>query len=318
MPVVPLTDLRRRRRPARRGELVGVQTPQAFRAAELLAAYRAADEDGFEGTDTAALRGARTRDVPDRRRARRSPLNLKLTFPEDVALATELSPSVTSDGERLEQPHVVGRDDPARGRWRLDQLDRVRPAEPARRAAAKSEVGRPPTTATTDAGSTTGRRRRAARRGRGCSPTKPSSTTLTVSVTGRTPTTTTSSSTARRDALGDEGRRASSGTARRAGRTARRPRRSRPTPSRRRPRSPRRHPAPTRRRRPAPRRGSARTAASRGRSRPPSPGRAGWPARRSQHSSWRTHRMTSRSREWLPARETAGRNTGPRVNPGAS
>ena len=31
-----------------------MQTPQAFRAPELLAAYRAAADDGFEGTDTAA------------------------------------------------------------------------------------------------------------------------------------------------------------------------------------------------------------------------------------------------------------------------
>ena len=35
-------------------DLVGVQTPQAFRAAPLLAAYRRAAADGFEGTDTAA------------------------------------------------------------------------------------------------------------------------------------------------------------------------------------------------------------------------------------------------------------------------
>ena len=36
------------------GDLVAVQTPQAFRAEPLLAAYREAHEDGFEGTDTAA------------------------------------------------------------------------------------------------------------------------------------------------------------------------------------------------------------------------------------------------------------------------
>ena len=35
-------------------ELHGVQTPQAFRAAVLLEAYRRADNDGFDGTDTAA------------------------------------------------------------------------------------------------------------------------------------------------------------------------------------------------------------------------------------------------------------------------
>jgi 2-C-methyl-D-erythritol 4-phosphate cytidylyltransferase len=70
------------------GELVAVQTPQAFRAPELLAAYRAADADGFEGTDTAACVERYTdleiRAVP-------SPAtNIKITFPEDVALAERL------------------------------------------------------------------------------------------------------------------------------------------------------------------------------------------------------------------------------------
>ncbi len=65
-----------------------MQTPQAFRAPELLVAYRRAAEDGFEGTDTAACL-ERYADlsiaaVPS------SPLNLKITFPEDVALADRL------------------------------------------------------------------------------------------------------------------------------------------------------------------------------------------------------------------------------------
>jgi 2-C-methyl-D-erythritol 4-phosphate cytidylyltransferase len=38
--------------------LVGVQTPQAFRAADLLAAHRAARADGFEATDTAGCLAA--------------------------------------------------------------------------------------------------------------------------------------------------------------------------------------------------------------------------------------------------------------------
>ena len=59
----------------------------------LLAAYRAAAGDGFEGTDTAACfaayagtvaPGARVVAVPS------SPLNLKVTFPEDVAVAEAL------------------------------------------------------------------------------------------------------------------------------------------------------------------------------------------------------------------------------------
>jgi 2-C-methyl-D-erythritol 4-phosphate cytidylyltransferase len=38
--------------------LVGVQTPQAFRAPDLLAAHRAARADGFEATDTAGCLAA--------------------------------------------------------------------------------------------------------------------------------------------------------------------------------------------------------------------------------------------------------------------
>lgn len=89
LPVVPLTHVVHAggRRPE--GDLVGVQTPQAFRAGELLAAYRAADADGFEGTDTASCleryAAVRIAAVPG------SPLNLKITFPEDVALAGRLA-----------------------------------------------------------------------------------------------------------------------------------------------------------------------------------------------------------------------------------
>lgn len=68
--------------------LVAVQTPQAFRAPELLAAYRGAAAEGFEGTDTAASAAAYTdlvvRGVPT------SATNLKITFPEDVAIAERL------------------------------------------------------------------------------------------------------------------------------------------------------------------------------------------------------------------------------------
>lgn len=73
-------------RPA--GPLVAVQTPQAFRAPELLAAYRAASRDGFQGTDTAAC-VERYTDL--RIHGVSSPAtNLKITFPEDVALAERL------------------------------------------------------------------------------------------------------------------------------------------------------------------------------------------------------------------------------------
>jgi 2-C-methyl-D-erythritol 4-phosphate cytidylyltransferase len=68
--------------------LVGVQTPQSFRAPELLAAYRAAAQDGTEFTDTAGCLeqygAARIVAVPSNRG------NLKVTFPEDVALAAAL------------------------------------------------------------------------------------------------------------------------------------------------------------------------------------------------------------------------------------
>jgi len=69
-------------------ELMAVQTPQAFRAPELLAAYRRAAADDFTGTDTAACLERYT-DLPvaavasDRR-------NLKITFPEDVTIAERL------------------------------------------------------------------------------------------------------------------------------------------------------------------------------------------------------------------------------------
>jgi 2-C-methyl-D-erythritol 4-phosphate cytidylyltransferase len=67
---------------------VAVQTPQAFRAAPLLEAYRTAERDGFRGTDTAACLERYTSlgiaPVPG------SPWNIKVTFPGDIALAEEL------------------------------------------------------------------------------------------------------------------------------------------------------------------------------------------------------------------------------------
>jgi len=70
-------------------ELDGVQTPQAFRAAELLAAYARAEADGFDGTDTAAC-WARYTDLPVVA-VPSTPRNLKITFPEDLALALTLA-----------------------------------------------------------------------------------------------------------------------------------------------------------------------------------------------------------------------------------
>jgi 2-C-methyl-D-erythritol 4-phosphate cytidylyltransferase len=88
LPVVPLTHLVGDDGARAAGGLVGVQTPQAFRAADLLAAYRRADADGFDGTDTASCL-ERYADVRVAAVAS-SPLNVKITFPEDVALAAIL------------------------------------------------------------------------------------------------------------------------------------------------------------------------------------------------------------------------------------
>jgi 2-C-methyl-D-erythritol 4-phosphate cytidylyltransferase len=81
--------------------LVGVQTPQAFRAAELLAAYRGADRDGFKGTDTASCL-ERYADVAIA--GVEAPVtNLKITFPEDVALAERLLKGPRAEGSRKDR-----------------------------------------------------------------------------------------------------------------------------------------------------------------------------------------------------------------------
>jgi 2-C-methyl-D-erythritol 4-phosphate cytidylyltransferase len=83
------------------GSLVGVQTPQAFRATPLLTAYRQAARDGFEGTDTAAcLEQYATlgiRAVPG------DPANLKVTFAADVAAAEALLVGRSAVRESSEQ-----------------------------------------------------------------------------------------------------------------------------------------------------------------------------------------------------------------------
>ena len=89
IPVVPVSGLvRADGSPAPEG-LATVQTPQAFRATSLLAAYSAADREGFEGTDTAAslehFADVDVAAVPSTAR------NLKITFPEDVDLAEALN-----------------------------------------------------------------------------------------------------------------------------------------------------------------------------------------------------------------------------------
>jgi 2-C-methyl-D-erythritol 4-phosphate cytidylyltransferase len=68
--------------------LVGVQTPQAFRAAPLLDAYARADADGFTGTDTAACFA--TYSALPVHAVPAPATNLKITFPEDLELAERL------------------------------------------------------------------------------------------------------------------------------------------------------------------------------------------------------------------------------------
>jgi 2-C-methyl-D-erythritol 4-phosphate cytidylyltransferase len=88
VPAVPAGRLNRADGSLAADGLVAVQTPQAFDARVLLAAYDAADEDGFVGTDTAACleRYADTavRAVAGERH------NLKITFPDDLRHAEEL------------------------------------------------------------------------------------------------------------------------------------------------------------------------------------------------------------------------------------
>ena len=85
LPVTPLPAVL----PRSDRELVAVQTPQAFAAAPLLAAYRAADADGFEGTDTASCLERYAAEVAIAA-VTGSAHNLKVTYPEDVALADRL------------------------------------------------------------------------------------------------------------------------------------------------------------------------------------------------------------------------------------
>lgn len=88
IPVVPTPRLSQRDGRRAAPGLVGVQTPQAFAARELLGAYRQAAADGFVGTDTAACLERYTDvavvGVPS------TAGNLKVTFPEDVRLAESL------------------------------------------------------------------------------------------------------------------------------------------------------------------------------------------------------------------------------------
>ncbi|RAV07154.1 2-C-methyl-D-erythritol 4-phosphate cytidylyltransferase [Mycolicibacterium sp. GF69] len=77
--------------------LVRVQTPQAFRAAPLLAAYGAAELQRFEGTDTAACVEAFT-DVTVHTFPGEAH-NIKVTYARDVAIAEHLLATVSARGD---------------------------------------------------------------------------------------------------------------------------------------------------------------------------------------------------------------------------
>lgn len=91
MPLGPLVP----RDPAHRSPHapVGVQTPQAFRAADLLAAHRAAAADGWTATDTAGCLERYADPAVEVVTVPGTPLNLKITFPEDLELAALLLPA---------------------------------------------------------------------------------------------------------------------------------------------------------------------------------------------------------------------------------
>ena len=69
-------------------EVVRVQTPQAFRAAPLLAAYRRAAAESFDGTDTSACVQHFT--DTDVRVFPGASANVKVTYPPDIRLAEHL------------------------------------------------------------------------------------------------------------------------------------------------------------------------------------------------------------------------------------
>ena len=85
LPARAVTDLIGEETSPPPGDLMAVQTPQAFRAAALLKAYELAEAAGFTGTDTAScverFSDLEVHWVPG------SAQNIKITFPDDLRLA---------------------------------------------------------------------------------------------------------------------------------------------------------------------------------------------------------------------------------------
>ncbi len=90
IPVAPLDDLITLDGSPLPETLVGVQTPQAFRASDLLAAHRAAAAAGFEATDTAGCLAAYAEVVIGAVESDAG--NLKITVADDLHVAGALSP----------------------------------------------------------------------------------------------------------------------------------------------------------------------------------------------------------------------------------
>ena len=70
------------------GRLVRTQTPQVFRAKELISAYKLAQADGFEGTDTATT--VRRYSNVKIRLVEGDVWNLKITYPQDLFTAERI------------------------------------------------------------------------------------------------------------------------------------------------------------------------------------------------------------------------------------
>ncbi len=186
IPVVPSPRLSRRDGSLGPDGLVGVQTPQAFRAADLLAAYRQARRRGLRRHRHRGVPGALRR--PARAcRARRARRTSRSPSPRTSRSPSGCSPC--SEAELLEHAQVGLVDDAAAERWCLEEPHRE-PGSQRRHPA--HEVRLDPVERDQH------RRREHHRRGDAPSapragavaPTYSPRSSLTVSVTGRTPTTT--------------------------------------------------------------------------------------------------------------------------------
>ena len=86
LPVVDLVDVAPRDGSPGPARMAAVQTPQAFAAGRLLAAYAASERDGFVGTDTASCLERYAPDLPIAA-VPGDPANLKITFARDFVRA---------------------------------------------------------------------------------------------------------------------------------------------------------------------------------------------------------------------------------------